>query len=213
MSVPFAQSYTVTRVLAGGYAFGNHYDGLLLAPADLGAIAWQSGTTVRYSFSSVDLSGVTVGDSLIAYGCTTSANNGTFTITAVSDASNYVEITNALRTSATGNESNSPGKGAIISASGTESVTIRATIQPVTEWRQADRQLINMLGTEATEGLIRLHSQDQVYTAEKSPNQQPNRLAWQGQNYEIRWASHYDFGGLTHWRAVGSLIDEKTEGA
>lgn len=213
MPVPFAQNHTITRALSGGYAFGNHYDGLLLAPAALGAITWQSGNTVRYAFGAVDLSGVTIGDSLVAYGCTTAANNGTFTITAVSDASNYVEVTNAGRGSATGNESNSPGEGAIVAATGTQSVTIRAAIQPVTEWRQADRQLLNMLGCEYTEGLIRIHSEDQVYTAEKSPNQQPDRVTWQGQEYEVRWLAHYDFGGLTHWRAVASLIDEKTVNA
>lgn len=211
MSVPFATNHAIDRAVSGGYVLGEYYPALLIDDQDLGAIAWQSGTTVRYSFGAQDLSGVVIGDTLIAYDCTYTANRGSFTITAVSDVSNYVEISNPLRTSATGNEADSPGSASIVSATGSASVTIRANVQSMTEWRHADKNLLSALGAEFVDGMIKIYSEDAIYTAIKSPNKQPDRLAYEGQNYEVKYASKYDFGNVSHYRGVACLIDEKTE--
>ena len=69
-------------------------------------IAWQSGTTVRYSFSgSPDLSTVTTAEYLVISAAGTDSNNGRFVISTVNDGSDYIEVTNANRTDATDDES------------------------------------------------------------------------------------------------------------
>jgi len=77
---------------------------------DVNIIAWQSGTTVRYTMNGTpDLSGVSVGQNLEVDSATNSQNNGLFTITAVVDASDYIEVTNTLVTDASYDEaSDSP---------------------------------------------------------------------------------------------------------
>jgi len=68
-------------------------------------IEWQSGTTVRYTFSgSPDLSAVTTSDYLVHSTATNDSNNGRFVITTVNDGSDYIEVTNANRTDATDDE-------------------------------------------------------------------------------------------------------------
>ena len=62
-------------------------------------IVWQSGTTVRISFSGTpDLSDVYVNDIFGISTASNSSNNGRFIISAVNDASDWIEITNAART-------------------------------------------------------------------------------------------------------------------
>src|SRR5436190_1060347 len=54
-------------------------------------IAWQSGTTVRISFSgSPDLSAYAANDFLFLIDAANDSNNGSFVITAVNDGSDYV---------------------------------------------------------------------------------------------------------------------------
>jgi hypothetical protein len=75
-------------------------------------INWQTGTvsTVRYTFTgSPDLSAVIVGHQLVASGCTDGTHNGTFEITAVNNASDWIEVVNAAVTDATLDEASSPG--------------------------------------------------------------------------------------------------------
>lgn len=89
-------------------------DNVALADLDVNNITWQSGTTVRYTFSgSPNLSGAAVGDLVIFSGCGTAANNGAFVLTAVNDGSDYVEVSNPARTSSTGNETGSAGTAQI----------------------------------------------------------------------------------------------------
>lgn len=84
----------------------------IIGSLNIDTIAWQSGTTVRYTFSgSPDLSGVVVGHQLQATGCTNALHNGTFEITAVSNASDYIEVTNTAISDASNDESSSPGTG------------------------------------------------------------------------------------------------------
>jgi hypothetical protein len=67
------------------------------------AINWQSGNTVRYTFSgSPDLSSIsTANNVLYCYSAANSEHNGRFDMTAVNDGSDYVEITNTLISDAT----------------------------------------------------------------------------------------------------------------
>lgn len=72
------------------------------AQLTVSAINWQSGTTVRYSFSgSPDLSAYVIGDYIIVVDAVNTEHNGTFAITAFSDGSDYIEVTNLLVTDAT----------------------------------------------------------------------------------------------------------------
>ena len=68
-------------------------------------INWVSGTTVRYYFENTpNLTEVLVSDRLIVTSSSNVSNNGTFVITAVNNSSNYVEVTNSLRTDASDDE-------------------------------------------------------------------------------------------------------------
>lgn len=82
---------------------------------DVNTIVWQSGTTVRYTFnSSPDLSAYAVGDYLKVVTAANGNNNGTFVISAVDNTAKHIDVTNALRTSATGDEAtNSPAVGSV----------------------------------------------------------------------------------------------------
>jgi hypothetical protein len=72
---------------------------------DIDTIAWQSGNTIRYTFNGTpNLSAITAGDYLVTSGNGNSSNDGTFVISAVNDGSDYIEITNALRSDATDDE-------------------------------------------------------------------------------------------------------------
>jgi len=71
-------------------------------------ILWQSGNTIRATFGATDFSTVAVGDEITISSATNSANNGTFPITAVSDASNYLEYLNTARASNALDEVGSP---------------------------------------------------------------------------------------------------------
>jgi len=100
-------SFNILVSTLGG-ATHNGYQDVILA-LDVNNITWQSGNTIRYTFSgSPDLSGVANGDVLIVTGATNPSNNGTFLITAVSDPSDYVDVTNLGRSDATDDETGSP---------------------------------------------------------------------------------------------------------
>lgn len=69
------------------------------------SIAWQSGNTIRYSFSgSPDLSEVQIGMLLSNSGSTNASNDGAFTITNVNDGADYIDVTNPNRSNATDDE-------------------------------------------------------------------------------------------------------------
>ena len=86
----------------------------IISGLDVNTIAWQSGTTVRYTFNGTpDLSGVSVGNYIKIESSTKAANNGQFAITAVNDGSDYIEIGNLDVTDATSDEAtDSPATGA-----------------------------------------------------------------------------------------------------
>ena len=70
--------------------------------ADVTAINWQSGTTVRITFGGgYDLSTVTVGMYARLSGSDQQRQNGRHIVTAVEDGSDYIEVTNAEVTAAT----------------------------------------------------------------------------------------------------------------
>ena len=86
----------------------------VIASLDIDSQLWQSGNTIRITFAgSPDLSIVTIGDKLYVSGSTNSSNDGTFTVTAVDDISDYVDITNSGRSDATDDETSSPATGEI----------------------------------------------------------------------------------------------------
>lgn len=74
------------------------------------AIAWQSGTTVRYTmigdFTMLESTSTT--DYIYITGATNQKHNGSFVITSIDAIAGYVQVTNALVTSAADNEASSP---------------------------------------------------------------------------------------------------------
>lgn len=63
---------------------------------DVDTITDQGGNTFRYTMNNTpDLSGVSVGDYIKVENATNAANDGIWVVTAVSDPSDYIEITNA----------------------------------------------------------------------------------------------------------------------
>ncbi len=82
---------------------------------DVDTILFQSGNTIRYTFNGTpDLSGVAVDDFLTVKLAGKTINNGTFKITTVNDGSDFIEVTNALRSDATDDEaSDSPATGEV----------------------------------------------------------------------------------------------------
>lgn len=73
-------------------------------------IAWQSGTTVRYTMTG-DFSMLVVtssSDYITITGATNPKHNGTFIITSLDDIAGWVQVSNALVTSAADDESSSP---------------------------------------------------------------------------------------------------------
>lgn len=68
-------------------------------------IVWQSGTTVRISFSgSPDLSSNTTNDYFIISTASNASNNGRFILSDVNDGSDFIEIENISRTDGTDDE-------------------------------------------------------------------------------------------------------------
>jgi uncharacterized phage protein gp47/JayE len=111
-------------------------------------ITWQSGTTVRYTFSGTpDFSAVVAGDLIKISGAGTSSNNGVFLITTVNDGSDYIQVSNPARTSGTGDETGSDATADItdgfITASARSVIkglfvagtqTINTIVNPISGW-------------------------------------------------------------------------------
>lgn len=103
-------------------------------------INWQTGTvsTVRYTFTgSPDLSSVIVGHQLVASGCTDDTHNGTFEITAVNNASDWIDVTNAAVTDATLDETSSPGTA--IAKTGTALIQAPTSSKQTMGWLNDER--------------------------------------------------------------------------
>lgn len=100
LSFDDASAAPTTEVDGDVYVLGTELSTLTVTD-----IEWQSGTTVRISFSgSPDLSSVTTDDYFVISTATNDTNNGRFLITAVNDGSDYVEIDNSDRPDATDDE-------------------------------------------------------------------------------------------------------------
>lgn len=79
-----------------------------LTALNVNNINWQSGNTIRYTFSgSPDLSSLAAGDLLIVSGAAYDANNGAFAITAFNNGSDWIEVTNLMRSDAVADEAGS----------------------------------------------------------------------------------------------------------
>lgn len=79
----------------------------LLIDGDIDTIAWQSGTTVRYTFNGTpDLSALDTNPNarVNITGSSNASNDGKFVVTGHDDAGDWIEIDNALRTDATDDE-------------------------------------------------------------------------------------------------------------
>jgi hypothetical protein len=97
----YSMRLALIRSSASTFANGDYVDVVQVDRSRTATAAtWQSGTTVRYSVSSI--TNLQAGQYVNYTGFVNSANNGKFIITAV--GVNYVDCTNAGRTSATGNE-------------------------------------------------------------------------------------------------------------
>lgn len=120
----------------------------VLEDLDINNINWQSGNTIRYTFSGTpDLSSVAIGDAFYASGCTNSSNNGLFITTAVNNGSDYVEVINETISDNAADEAGSAGTGvltdgvitvaarsALEGAYAANFGTIDAIVTPVTGW-------------------------------------------------------------------------------
>lgn len=102
----------------------------------ISAVEHQSANTIRYTFTSADLSSVTTGMILAVSGCSVAANNGGFPITALNDGANWVEISNPNRSDSSGDETTG-GTAAItdgfvsVNAQAVDKGEITATAQSV----------------------------------------------------------------------------------
>lgn len=150
--------------------------GTVLSALAVSAIAWQSGTTVRYTFSGApSLSGVAVGDLLIVAGAANPVNNGSFFITAKNDPGDWVEVTNKARTSSSGNEAGGTVTADIKNVAtvlvDAESIyageykasvgTIDTIITPVFGWLAVTNEVEAIAGrNEETDTEARLRSED-----------------------------------------------------
>ena len=120
----------------------------VLEDLNVNNINWQSANTIRYTFSATpDLSSVTVGDLFVVSGGTYAANEGAFTITAVNNGSDYIEVTNLSRSDAAADEAASAATAATtdgyitVAAQTVESGAYEATAysidainNPITDW-------------------------------------------------------------------------------
>lgn len=76
----------------------------------ISSIAWQSGNTIRYSFSgSPNLSGISTSFVLYCYGADDELNNGSFVITTVNDGADWIEVTNTAITDNTHDQAGANG--------------------------------------------------------------------------------------------------------
>jgi hypothetical protein len=106
-AIPFLPSVLDLRdVMAAEPASPSDGDTYLLDDSGetytVSAINWQSGNTVRYTFSGTpDLSGISATNLLVSTGAVNSEHDGVFVITAVSDPSDYIDVTNTNITDAT----------------------------------------------------------------------------------------------------------------
>lgn len=81
----------------------------IIGSLNVNNINWQSGNTIRYTFSgSPDLSGVSPLDMLVISGSTNILNDGSYIISAVNNASDWIEVTNTAISDATQDETGSP---------------------------------------------------------------------------------------------------------
>lgn len=100
------------------------------------SVEHTTGNTIRYTFSSADLSSVTSGMILAISNCSVAANNGGFPITNLNDGANWVEISNPNRSDDSGDEG-AGGEAAItdgyisVNAQAVDKGAITATAQSV----------------------------------------------------------------------------------
>lgn len=109
--------------------------------ADVLAIDWKSGNTVRYELASTDLSSVVAGHQLVSTNAANTVNNGVFEITDVDDGADWIEVTN-LRVS--DNSQNELG-GSTIST--TDGYVVIASSSVDDGAFAADPQTINTVNT------------------------------------------------------------------
>lgn len=77
----------------------------------------------------------------------------------------------------------------------------------------ADEDLINRVGGTYQDGFIRLYTNEQVFTADKSAGKLADRVTWLDNVYEIVEVVYMPQLSLGHYRSVCRKVDEKTNGA
>jgi len=88
-------------------------------------------------------------------------------------------------------------------------VTINGNVQGA---GSKDVDLIVREFGESVDGLVVLRSNEEVYTASKSPARRPDRLTWQGRTYEvIRTEYRGTIAAMAHYRSHLRIVDNNAE--
>lgn len=87
-------------------------------------------------------------------------------------------------------------------------VTVRACVQPLGT-READQKMVNRLGLESLDGLVRIHSESALQATDKSAGLEGDQFTWQGQLYEVIEQQYWPLP-KEHWKGIGRIVDSNT---
>lgn len=91
--------------------------------------------------------------------------------------------------------------GEWVSGSAT-TVSIMATVQPV-----SDQDLINLPAGTRSSDMVKIYTATDLYTVEdKGENQEPDRMTWLGNVYEITSKSVRQMGLINHYRYFATKV-------
>lgn len=84
------------------------------------------------------------------------------------------------------------------------SVSINAVVMPDSTSTNPTQELLNRLGVESLDGMVRLYSDSQLYPA--TATTEGDRFTWQGKTYEVVDVQAWPFRGIAHWSCMARLI-------
>jgi hypothetical protein len=86
-----------------------------------------------------------------------------------------------------------------------ETVTVRACVQPFLARTDADMQIMQRMGVDGSDGLVRIYSNEEVLKAEAATGTLGDRFTWQGRVYEVCDVSAWPKPRL-HWKGFAALV-------
>lgn len=83
-------------------------------------------------------------------------------------------------------------------------VTVRAHVQPESTSSDADQALLNRLGVESLDGVVRVYSEGELFPVRAGA--EGDRFIWQGKTYEVKEVQCWPYLSLSHWSALAVLV-------